>query len=238
MKAMGELVLMRHAQSEFNAQGRFTGWINCALTSAGKEEARQAAESLRSAGFKHFDHAFTSRLRRAADTAKIVLHNLQLPQKINLEADWRLNERHLGDLQGRSRAELIEVVGEKQVWRWRRGYEDRPPPLAETDTRHPRHDNLYADVDPARLPAAESLRDTRRRVVKFYNEKVLPRLNSGQGVLIVAHGFCLRALMMELSELTVEEVEAFELPTATPIICSIPIEDRKMEWRYLEKHVA
>lgn len=238
MTATGELVLMRHAQSEFNAEGRFTGWINCGLTPKGEQEAQKAADTLREAGFAHFDHAFTSRLRRAADTAKIVIHSLQLPQKIILEADWRLNERHLGDLQGRSRADLIKVVGEDQVWRWRRGYEDRPPALAETDQRHPKFDELYADVDPARLPSSESLRDTRRRVVRFYNEKVLPRLNNGQRVLIVAHGFCLRALMMELSELTVAEVEDFELPTATPIICSTPLEDRKMEWRYLNSCVA
>lgn len=229
---------MRHAQSEFNAQGRFTGWINCALTREGEGEARRAAESLLAEGFRDFDYAFTSRLKRAADTARIVLEHSQLTHKTPLEGDWRLNERHLGDLQGRSRADLIAEVGEEQVWRWRRAYDERPPVLAESDPRHPRHDLTYADVDPALLPAGESLQDTRHRVAGFYEEKVLPRLQAGQKILIVAHGFCLRALMMALSDLSVAEVEAFELPTATPIILSKPARDQKTQWRYLEKSVA
>ena len=237
MKSTAELVLVRHAQSEYNAQERFTGWANPALTDYGEEEARRAAEILTEAGYKDFDYAFTSRLVRAADTAKIILNSLPLGSAIKLEADWRLNERHYGDLQGRKRVDMIAKVGEEQVWRWRRSYEEKPPLLAENDVRHPKHDKLYADVNAALLPSAESLRDTRRRVVKFYNEKVLPRSNAGQRVLIVAHGNSLRGLLMELSEMSIAEVEAFEVPTGIPIVCT-RTEDQNLEWRYLEKRVA
>lgn len=238
MKSMGELVLLRHAQSEYNAQEKFTGWANPGLTDSGENEARMAASVLITAGYTDFDYAFTSKLRRAEDTAKIILHSLPGHHRVVLEEDWRLNERHYGDLQGRKRADLIEALGEEQVWRWRRGYEDTPPALTTNDLRHPKFDKLYADVNPSLLPAVESLRDTRKRVVNFYNEKVLPRLSTGERLLVVAHGNTLRALLMELAEMTVNEVEAFEVPTGKPIICAMSADEQKMDWHYLEKHVA
>lgn len=240
MQMAKELVLIRHAQSEYNAEGRFSGWIDTPLTQLGKDEARKAGALLKEAGFS-FDTVYTSRLQRARATAELMLENLQSRHNILME-DWRLNERHYGDLQGRKREDLIAAVGEKQVWRWRRGYEDKPPALAITDPRHPMLDDKYSDLDPIYLPDTESLYDTRKRVSEFYYGTLVSHLQNNERVMLVAHGNTLRALLMELSGMSVAEVEAFEVPTATPIVCSVKLGNdmgkQSVSWRYLEEQPA
>lgn len=230
-----EVVMIRHAQSTWNAEGRFSGWSNPPLTSLGIAEADKAARALNKAGYR-FDRVFTSYLQRADVTARIIL--AEMNQKIEIEKDWRLNERHYGDLQGRSRQELINKVGEHQVWRWRRGYKDTAPALAAGDPRHPALDPQYSDLTEQQLPNVESLADTRKRVVEFWQERVAPQIASNQRVLISAHGNTLRALIMDLANMSEEEVEQFEIPTATPIIYRFDENGKPLGWNYLNSMAA
>lgn len=225
------VVLIRHAQSQWNKENRFTGWTDVPLTDAGVAEAKRAGELLRRHGFR-FDAAWTSVLQRARITLEILLGSvgqLHIPQY----QDWRLNERHYGALQGLDKNEARAMAGEDQVHRWRRGYLDKPEAVPPDDRRHPINDPLYKSVDPARLPGAESLADTRARVVEFWREQILPRIRQGQRLLISAHGNSLRALMMELEGMSVEEIENFEIPTATPILYLFDQNGRPLEWHYL-----
>ena len=228
------VVLIRHAQSEWNKQNRFTGWADPPLTEAGLAEAKAAAAMLRAQGWQ-FDIAYSSRLLRAQQTLTVLLqglHQVDLPQL----QDWRLNERHYGALQGLNKAEIAAQVGEEQVWRWRRGYHDRPDALATTDAGHPLHDDRYRDVDPAVLPGVESLADTRQRVMQFWREQAVPRIQQGQRLLISAHGNSLRALIMALSGIKIEEVEQFEIPTAMPILYAFSRQAKPLAWSYIETH--
>lgn len=226
------VVLIRHAQSLWNKENRFTGWADPPLTAAGIREARQAAELLRSRGY-HFDIGYSSSLQRASHTLDILLEESGQAGLMRLQ-DWRLNERHYGALQGLDKAEMIARVGEQQVWRWRRGYEDRAEPLARTDTRHPLQDKRYTDVDPQLLPSVENLAETRQRVMPFWQEQIRPRIQRGERILLSAHGNSLRALLMGLAEMTVAEVEGFEIPTATPIVYEFDQRGRPLQWRYLD----
>lgn len=226
------VVLIRHAQSQWNQENRFTGWANPPLTEAGIREAQQAGEWLRINGFC-FDVAYSSRLQRAIATLDILLAEFGQSQVSHYE-DWRLNERHYGALQGVNKAEATMQVGEHQVWRWRRGYEDRATPLLRGDPAHPAHDPLYADVEPQLLPGVENLAQTRARVTAFWNEQMVPHIQQGERVLISAHGNTLRALLMELAGMSVEQVEGFEIPTATPILCRFDANVRLFDWRYLD----
>jgi 2,3-bisphosphoglycerate-dependent phosphoglycerate mutase len=212
----GTLVLLRHAQSTWNLENRFSGWADVSLSALGVEEARRAGRQLQRQGFA-FDIAFVSRLVRARHTLDIVLAELG-QSGLPTEASWRLNERHYGALQGLNKAETAARYGEAQFQRWRRGYRDTPPALATDDLRHPRHDPLYADVDPALLPATESLADTGRRVVPYWQRQIAPHLAAGWTVLVVAHGNTLRALVKHLDGLTQSEVECLEIATARPLV--------------------
>lgn len=203
---------------------------------AGKAEAEHAAALLCQRGWR-FDVGYSSRLLRAQQTLDILLAGLDqndLPQT----QDWRLNERHYGRLQGRNKAAMIAQVGEQQVWRWRRGYHDRPAPLARNDAAHPRHDTRYSDLAPALLPDAESLADTRTRVMQFWRGQAEPRIRRGERLLISAHGNSLRALIMALSGMSVAEVEQFEIPTAAPIVYSFNAQAKPLAWRYLGTNQA
>jgi 2,3-bisphosphoglycerate-dependent phosphoglycerate mutase len=237
MQAMKEqqgsipVVLIRHAQSQWNLENRFTGWANPPLTQAGEAEARRAGAALRQAGYR-FDTAFSSRLQRAQSTLDILLAELGQTQIVR-HRDWRLNERHYGALQGMDKAAAAASFGDRQVWRWRRGYADRVAPLNRDDPRHPIYDSGYADLPPDLLPAGESLADTRGRVTAFWNESMVPRIQAGERVLISAHGNTLRALIMELSGMGVEDVEAFEIPTATPIHYRFDAGARPLAWHYV-----
>jgi 2,3-bisphosphoglycerate-dependent phosphoglycerate mutase len=228
-----DVILIRHAQSQWNLENRFTGWANPPLTQAGFDEARHAALLLKEHGYR-FDVAFSSRLIRAQQTLDVILQTLEqtgLPQF----QDWRLNERHYGLLQGVNKAEKAKEVGEQQVWRWRRGYEDKAAPLPRTDPSHPVNDPLYHDVDPDLLPDVENLKETRARVMQFWQERIEPYVRLGERVLISSHGNTLRALLMGVANLSVTQVESFEIPTGKPIIYTFNRKAEPLEWRYLEE---
>lgn len=226
-----EVVLIRHAQSVWNAENRFTGWANPPLTEAGLEEAVRAAKLLSENNYR-FDLAFSSRLLRAQQTLDSVLDKLgqsSIPQY----QDWRLNERHYGLLQGVNKAEKARAVGEHQVWRWRRSYMEKAQPLPRTDPTHPVNDPLYKDIDRMLLPDVENLAETRQRVSQFWSERVCPYIRLGERLLISSHGNTLRALIMELADLTVEQVESFEIPTGEPIIYKFDRNATPLDWGYL-----
>ncbi|MCI0505079.1 MAG: 2,3-bisphosphoglycerate-dependent phosphoglycerate mutase [Gammaproteobacteria bacterium] len=228
-----DVVLIRHAQSQWNLENRFTGWANPPLTAAGFAEARRAAQLLRAHGYE-FDAAFSSRLLRAQQTLDVLLETLG---QMNLPRfqDWRLNERHYGQLQGINKAEEAKQVGEQQVWRWRRGYEDKAAPLSRNDPAHPVNDPLYRDVDPALLPDVENLAETRARVMQFWQERIAPCIRLGERVVISGHGNTFRALIMGLANLSIKQVESFEIPTGKSIVYTFNRNAEPLHWRYLEE---
>jgi 2,3-bisphosphoglycerate-dependent phosphoglycerate mutase len=226
------VVLIRHAQSQWNLENRFTGWADPPLTEAGVAEAVAAGDWLHQHGYR-FDVAYSSRLQRAINTLDILLERLG-QAGIPRYADWRLNERHYGALQGVNKAEAMAEVGEHQVWRWRRGYKDQAAPLLRSHPDHPVNDRRYADLDPRQLPGVENLARTRARVMLFWQEQVQPRIQRAERVLISAHGNTLRALLMDLADMSVDEVEGFEIPTATPIQCHFDHGGQLIDWGYLD----
>ena len=226
------VVLIRHAQSQWNKENRFTGWADPPLTEVGIAEAHRAAEVLHQYGYK-FDMAYSSRLQRAIRTLDILLADMGQAD-IPRETDWRLNERHYGALQGIDKAEATAQVGEQQVWCWRRGYHDKAAPLSRRDANHPIHDKRYADVHPLFLPDVENLAQTRERVMRFWSEQMLPRIRKGERVLISAHGNTLRALLMDLAGMSIAQVESFEIPTATPIAYQFDQDATPLDWYYLD----
>lgn len=227
-----EVVMIRHAQSTWNAEGRFTGWANPPLNAFGEAEAAKAGKTLKQSGYQ-FDQVYSSYLQRAETTARILLAELGKPNT-PMALDWRLNERHYGDLQGKSKTEMAETVGKEQVHRWRRGYKDTPPPLAYEDPRHPRFDPIFKDIAPEQLPGVESLADTRARAMAFWQDKVVPDMAEGKRVLIAAHGNTLRGIIMALSKMSESEVETFEIPTGTPIVYSFDADGTPLSWKYLQ----
>lgn len=210
----GKLVLCRHGQSEWNLKNLFTGWKDVDLTEQGIAEARQAGQDLRKLNIQ-FDVAYTSVLKRAIRTLWLILDEMDL-MWIPVIRAWQLNERHYGDLQGLNKAETAAKHGEDQVHIWRRSYDIPPPPLANDDERHPRHDPRYAGI--ADLPGTESLKSTLERVEPYFNKEIAPRLKAGQNVLITAHGNSLRALVKMLDKVSDEEITGFNIPTGVPIV--------------------
>jgi 2,3-bisphosphoglycerate-dependent phosphoglycerate mutase len=212
----GKLVLVRHGQSAWNLDNLFTGWTDVDLTAQGREEARAAGALLREQGFE-FGQAFTSVLKRAIRTLWIMLDEMDR-MWVPVERDWRLNERHYGTLQGLDKAATTAKFGAEQVKVWRRSYDIPPPPLAADDPRHPRFDLRYSGIDPARLPATESLKDTLARVEPWWRERGVPALAAGGDVLVVAHGNSLRALVKMLDGMSDADVVEFNIPTGVPIL--------------------
>jgi 2,3-bisphosphoglycerate-dependent phosphoglycerate mutase len=212
----GKLVLLRHGQSTWNLENLFTGWTDVDLTAQGRDEARAAGELLRAQGFE-FGIAFTSVLKRAIRTLWIALDAMDR-MWIPVERDWRLNERHYGALQGLDKAETTAKYGAGQVKVWRRSFDVAPPPLAADDPRHPRFDARYRGLDPALLPATESLKDTLARVAPWWSERLAPALRSGDDVLVVAHGNSLRALVKMLDDMSDADIVEFNIPTGVPIL--------------------
>lgn len=210
------LVLLRHGHSEWNLADRFTGWTDIALTEVGLAEAAAAGQRLARAGLA-FDAVHVSALRRTRQTAEAVLAAMGV-RGLPLLADWRLNERHYGALQGMNKTEIFATWGEAASRRWWRGVEAAPPPLADDDPRHPRFDPLYADVPAPQLPASESLRDCQRRLLPYWQTVLVPALQAGQRLLVVSHGNTLRALMMHLDALTDAAVETLEIPSGVPCL--------------------
>jgi 2,3-bisphosphoglycerate-dependent phosphoglycerate mutase len=227
----GKLVLLRHGQSTWNVANLFTGWHDVDLSDKGREEARQAGRELKATGIR-FDYAYTSMLKRAIRTLWIALDEMDR-MWLPVENSWRLNERHYGALQGLDKAETVAKHGEAQVKIWRRSYDIPPPPLAESDERHPKHDPRYADLDPRLLPATESLKDTLARVLPLWNEEIAPRLRSGRNVLIAAHGNSLRAMVKMLDNVPENEIVELNIPTGVPLLYDLDSQLKPTGSRYL-----
>jgi 2,3-bisphosphoglycerate-dependent phosphoglycerate mutase len=210
------LVLIRHGQSTWNLENRFTGWTDVGLTELGCQEAHTGGQLLRDKGFK-FDIAYTSVLKRAIRTLNIVQEEMDL-EWIPVIRAWQLNERHYGALQGLNKTEMAVKFGEEQVKIWRRSYDVPPPPLELTDERHPRFDPRYADLAPVQLPATESLKITLERVLAYWQNTLVPMIQTGKRVLISAHGNSIRAMVKYLDDISDEEIPGLNIPTGIPLV--------------------
>ena len=228
---MHKLVLMRHGQSQWNLENRFTGWTDVDLTDKGREEAKKAGELLKAEGYT-FDLAFTSVLKRAIRTLWITLDELDL-MWIPVTRSWSLNERHYGALQGLNKAETAEKFGEKQVLIWRRSYATPPDPLPEGDPRHPAGDPRYASLAPEEIPATECLKDTVARVVPFWEGTIKPAVASGRKVLVAAHGNSLRALVKHIDGISDEDIVGLNIPTGRPLVYEFDDDMKPIRHYYL-----
>ena len=212
---MIKLVLVRHGQSIWNLENRFTGWTDVPLSDQGVKEAQEAGMVLKEKGFT-FDLAFTSVLKRAEDTLDYILKEMDLSD-IEIRHSWRLNERHYGALQGLNKDDTKKKYGEEQVKLWRRSADVRPPALTKEDERYPGHDPKYKDLTEEELPTTENLLDTIHRVITYWNTDIKQELEQGKQVIIVAHGNSLRGLMKYLDNMSDEEVMNLEIETGNPI---------------------
>ncbi len=212
---MSKLILLRHGQSQWNLDNRFTGWVDVDLSELGRQEAKEAGKTLLDAGIK-FDVAFTSVLKRAIRTLWICMDEMDR-MWVPVTRAWELNERHYGALQGLNKAETLQKHGEAQLLAWRRGYAIRPPALDATDPQHPSQDPRYAGVPRESLPATESLDDCLKRVLPFWNEQIVPHLKQDKTVLIAAHGNSLRALVKQLNNISDDDIAELNIPTGMPL---------------------
>lgn len=228
---MAKLVLLRHGQSLFNQEGRFTGWLDIDLSERGKAEAGEAGWLMKSHGLT-FDIAFTSVLKRAIRTLWIVLDEMDLMWIPALPC-WRLNERFYGELEGKSKQETERRYGSAQVQRWRRGFCERPPAIAVDDDRYPGLYGRYRDVTDSLLPKTESLQDTQERVLPFWQALIGPELEKGKNVLVVSHGNTIRALVKHLENISDLEIEKVEIGTAQPLVYELDDQMRVVGRSYL-----
>jgi len=228
---MPTLVLLRHGESTWNQENRFTGWTDVDLSATGLAEAHEAGRLLRSEGFV-FDVAFTSVLRRAIRTLWIALDELD-QMWLPVVGSWRLNERHYGALQGLNKAETAAKFGDEQVKLWRRSYDVPPPPLAEDDERFPGRDPRYAALADAEIPRSESLKETVARFLPFWETAIAPSLRRGERVLVAAHGNSLRALVKYLDEISDSEIVGLNIPTGVPLAYDLDDALRPRGRRYL-----
>jgi 2,3-bisphosphoglycerate-dependent phosphoglycerate mutase len=229
MQMKYKLVLLRHGQSAWNLENRFTGWTDVGLTEQGMAEAHTAGQLLRDNKY-NFDLAYTSVLKRAIQTLWIVLQELNL-EWIPVTNAWQLNERHYGALQGLNKAETAKEYGEAQVKIWRRSYDVPPPALEWDDPRHPHFDPRYAGLTKAQLPATESLKITLERVLPFWHSMIAPVVKSGQPLLIAAHGNSLRAMVKYLDNVSEDEITELNIPTGIPLVYELD-EDLKPVTHY------
>jgi 2,3-bisphosphoglycerate-dependent phosphoglycerate mutase len=229
---MTALVLLRHGESVWNRENRFTGWTDVDLSPKGVAEAHQAGIILKSKGFT-FDTAFTSVLIRANRTLEIVLDEMNL-KGIEVLRSWRLNERHYGALQGLNKSETAKKYGDKQVAVWRRSYAVRPPELTREDDRFEGHDPLYKDVDIKDLPLSESLKDTVERFLPYWTQDVEPYLRRQKRIIIVAHGNTLRALVKYLDGVSEEDIVKLEIPTGIPLVYNLDEALKPIQSYYLK----
>jgi 2,3-bisphosphoglycerate-dependent phosphoglycerate mutase len=225
------LVLLRHGESIWNEENRFTGWTDVDLSARGIEEAHLAGKQLKNEGFE-FDFAYTSVLTRAIRTLWIALDELNL-MWIPVERSWRLNERHYGALQELNKTKTVEKHGQKQVYLWRRSFTVSPPALSLDDPRHPRFDSRYAGLAPEQLPATESLKDTFNRVMPYWHQTIEPRLRKGERILISAHGNSLRALVKYLDGISDAEIDKLNIPTSIPLVYELDRNLMVISHRYL-----
>jgi 2,3-bisphosphoglycerate-dependent phosphoglycerate mutase len=233
---MIKLVLLRHGQSTWNLENRFTGWTDVDLSENGITEAHQAGQILKNEGFE-FDLALTSVLKRAIRTLWIAMDEMDL-MWIPVERAWELNERHYGALQGLNKAEMAEKYGAEQVHLWRRSYSVPPPPLADDDPRHPKFDKRYAGLKPDQIPACESLELTLKRVLPYWHAVIVPKLKQGRKILIAAHGNSLRALVKHLDHISDEDIPELNIPTGIPLVYELDEEMKAMKHYYLGDQAA
>ena len=228
---MYKIVLVRHGQSTWNLENRFTGWTDVGLTDLGRQEAHEAGRLLKEGGYV-FDVAYTSVLRRAIQTLWIVLEEMNL-EWIPVEKAWQLNERHYGSLQGLNKAEMAEKFGEAQVKIWRRSYDVPPPVLELDDERHPRFDPRYASLTTEQLPATESLKITLDRVLPYWHSTLSPVIKSGKRVIVTAHGNSIRALVKYLDDISEAEITELNIPTGLPLVYELDEDLKPIKHYYL-----
>ena len=228
---MYKLVLVRHGQSTWNLENRFTGWTDVGLTEQGRVEALEAGKLLREAGYV-FDISYTSVLKRAIQTLWIVLQEMNL-EWIPVTNAWQLNERHYGSLQGLNKSEMAEKFGEEQVKLWRRSYDVPPPALEWDDERHPRFDPRYASLTPEQLPATESLKLTLERVLPYWHSTLSPVIKSGKRVIVAAHGNSIRALVKYLDNISDTAIPELNIPTGLPLVYEFDEELKPLRNYYL-----
>ena len=229
---MFRLVLLRHGESTWNQENRFTGWTDVDLTEKGRAEAREAGRLMAAEKFE-FDVAYTSVLKRAIRTLFIALDEMDALW-IPVHKSWRLNERHYGGLQGLNKSETAAKHGEAQVKIWRRSYDIPPPPLADDDPQHPSHDRRYTTTIPeAQIPSTESLKDTVARFIPYWESTIAPDIKAGKHVLIVAHGNSLRALVKYLDNMSDEEIVELNIPTGVPLVYQLNGDLRPLNKMYL-----
>ena len=225
------LLLLRHGQSTWNLENRFTGWTDVPLTETGVAEALASADMLVEAGIS-FDIVHTSLLRRAITTANLALNRMDL-HWLPVRRDWRLNERHYGALQGLDKKETAVAHSPEKVFEWRRSYATRPPPLDWDDERHPRFDRRYASLAPDQIPATECLADVVNRMLPYWEDTIVPDVQAGERVLIVAHGNSLRALLKHLKRISDEEISGLNIPTGIPLVVELDRDLAYVSDRYL-----
>ena len=228
---MYKLVLIRHGESTWNLENRFTGWTDVDLTPTGIQQAQDAGRLLRAEGYD-FDLCFTSVLKRATHTLWHCLDELDRTW-LPVQHSWRLNERHYGALQGLNKAETAREYGDAQVLVWRRSYDTPPPPLAPTDPRCERGDRRYADLAPEQVPLTECLKDTVARVLPFWNEAIAPAIRSGQRVLVAAHGNSIRALVKYLDGISDDDIVGLNIPNGIPLVYELDADLRPIRRAYL-----
>lgn len=228
---MTKLVLLRHGESTWNKENRFTGWTDVDLSEKGRQEALEGGQTLKQEGYV-FDLAYTSVLKRAIRTLWIVLDELDL-MWIPVYRSWRLNERHYGALQGLNKAETAAKFGEGQVKVWRRSYDIQPPTLTRDDPRFPGHDPRYRSLSPAELPLTECLKDTVERFLPYWHKTIAPAVRSGQKVLIAAHGNSLRALVKYLDDIPEAEIVELNIPTGMPLVYELDGNLKPLQHYYL-----
>ena len=225
------IVLIRHGESQWNLENRFTGWTDVDLTETGLREAREAGRLLRQEGFD-FDLCYTSVLKRAIRTLWTILDEMDL-MWLPVVHSWRLNERHYGNLQGLNKAETAAKFGEEQVKIWRRAYDIAPDPLPEGDPRLSTGDPRYARLRPEDIPRTECLKDTVARVVPFWNESIAPSLKLGRRIIVAAHGNSLRALIKHLDQISDDEIVGLNVPTGRPLVYELDAQLRPIRHYYL-----
>jgi 2,3-bisphosphoglycerate-dependent phosphoglycerate mutase len=228
---MYKVVLLRHGESEWNKENRFTGWTDVDLSEKGLAEAKAAGQTLHKEGYT-FDVAYTSVLKRAIRTLWLTLEGMDL-MWIPVHRTWRLNERHYGALQGLNKAETAAKFGEQQVKIWRRAYDVPPPALERTDERFPGKDRRYADLKPEELPATECLKDTVARFLPAWHDQIGPVIKSGKRVLIAAHGNSLRALVKYLDEMSEKDIIELNIPTGIPLVYELDENLKPIKHYYL-----
>lgn len=225
------LVVLRHGESVWNQENRFTGWTDVDLSEKGKKEARSAGQLLKQEGFE-FDVAYTSVLKRAIRTLWTVLDETD-QMWLPVVRNWRLNERHYGALQGLNKVEVAQQFGEEQVFTWRRSFDIPPDPLKLSDSRHPSHDRRYSSLNANTLPATEALKSCQERVLPFWHSDIAPAIKSQKRVLIVAHGNSLRALIKHLDQISNEAITELNIPTGIPLIYELDFNLKPIKNYYL-----